>query len=37
MKRKIESGAKLWTVWMKEESDTIQQLAMAFGERVCLE
>ncbi|KAI9104450.1 acyl-CoA dehydrogenase/oxidase [Phlyctochytrium arcticum] len=37
MKTKLGKGAKLFDVWMKEESDLIQSLARAFGERVCLE
>ncbi|KAI8910834.1 acyl-CoA dehydrogenase/oxidase [Gorgonomyces haynaldii] len=37
MKSKLGGGAGLFDVWMKQESDTIQALAKAFGERICLE
>ncbi|KAJ3186680.1 hypothetical protein HDU85_007500 [Gaertneriomyces sp. JEL0708] len=37
MKQKLAQGSKLFDVWMKEESDLIQSLARAFGERNCLE
>lgn len=37
MKRKMGSGKSLFDVWMGEESDTIQALGRAFGERVCAE
>ncbi|KAI8912057.1 acyl-CoA dehydrogenase/oxidase [Powellomyces hirtus] len=37
MKTKLGKGHHLFNVWMKEESDTIQQLARAYGERICLE
>ncbi|KAJ3085618.1 hypothetical protein HK102_013990 [Quaeritorhiza haematococci] len=37
MSSKLKSGAKLFDVWMKQESDLIQGTAKAYGERVCLD
>ncbi|KAI8827148.1 acyl-CoA dehydrogenase/oxidase [Fimicolochytrium jonesii] len=37
MKTKLGHGAKIFDVWMKEESDLIQDLARAYGERISLE
>ena len=37
MKTKIGGGQPLFEVWMKQESDTIQAMARAYGERICLE
>jgi acyl-CoA oxidase len=37
MRTKLGSGKGLFDVWMKEESDLIQAMAKAFGERICLE
>jgi len=37
MKTKMDGGASLFDVWMKQESDTIQMLSRAHGERICLE
>ncbi|KAJ3021319.1 hypothetical protein HKX48_008795 [Thoreauomyces humboldtii] len=37
MKAKLGKGAKLFDVWMREESDLIQSLARAYGERISLE
>ena len=37
MKEKMASGQKLFDVWMKQESDTIQDLSKSHGERMCME
>lgn len=37
MKEKMSKGQSLFDVWMKQESDTIQTLSKAHGERICLE
>ncbi|KAJ3183542.1 hypothetical protein HDU87_006867 [Geranomyces variabilis] len=37
MKHKLMKGQGLFDVWMKEESDVIQALARAYGERIALE
>ena len=37
MQSKLKSGKNLFDVWMREESDTIQAVARAYGERMCLE
>ncbi|KAJ3043199.1 hypothetical protein HDV00_005519 [Rhizophlyctis rosea] len=37
MSAKLKSGKDLFDVWMREESDLIQGVARAFGERICLE
>jgi acyl-CoA oxidase len=37
MATKMKAGADLFDVWMKQESNTIQSLAMSYGERMCLE
>lgn len=37
MTTKLGRGEALFDVWMKQESDLIQGLARAFGERICLE
>jgi len=37
MKTKLSGGAHLFQVWMMEESDLIQAVSKAYGERICLE
>jgi acyl-CoA oxidase len=37
MTAKFGSGIPLFDVWMKEESNTIQNLAKAYGERIAIE
>jgi acyl-CoA oxidase len=37
MQTKLSRGAELFDVWMKEESDLIQALAKAYGERICVD
>ena len=37
MKEKTAGGQQLFDVWMKQESDTIQDLSKAYGERMCME
>ncbi|KAG9290773.1 hypothetical protein G9A89_011736 [Geosiphon pyriformis] len=37
MSEKMKNGASLFVVWMTQESDTIQALARAHGERIVLE
>ena len=37
MKTKLGGGQKLFDVWMKQESDLIQALAKAYGERICVD
>lgn len=37
MSSKISSGSPLFQVWMMEESDLIQAVSKAYGERICLE
>jgi len=37
MQTKVASGATIFQVWMKEESDCVQALARAYGERIILE
>ena len=37
MKTKLGKGETLFNVWMKEESDLVQAVARAYGERICLE
>jgi acyl-CoA oxidase len=37
MQTKLSSGAQLFDVWMKEESDLIQALAKSYGERICVD
>mmetsp|Transcript_10956 Transcript_10956/g.12029 ORF Transcript_10956/g.12029 Transcript_10956/m.12029 type:complete len:627 (+) Transcript_10956:38-1918(+) len=37
MQAKMAAGQQLFDVWMKQESDTIQTLARAHGERMCME
>jgi hypothetical protein len=37
MKTKLSKGATVFDVWMKEESDLIQDTAKAFGYRICME
>ncbi|KAJ3050285.1 hypothetical protein HK097_008754 [Rhizophlyctis rosea] len=37
MQTKLKGGKNLFDVWMREESDGIQGVARAYGERICLE
>jgi acyl-CoA oxidase len=37
LKSKTGGGAKLFDVWMKQESDLIQATSKAYGERICME
>lgn len=37
LQQKMAKGSTLFDVWMKEESDLIQGLARAHGERICME
>jgi acyl-CoA oxidase len=37
LKDKMASGQSLFDIWMKHESDTIQGLSRAHGERICME
>ena len=37
MRKKTSSGISIFEAWMMQESDTIQSLARAHGDRVVLE
>jgi len=37
IQNKMSEGKQLFDVWMKEESDLVQAVAMAYGERIVLE
>jgi len=37
LKTKMKGGDSLFDVWMKQESDLVQDSARAYGERICLE
>lgn len=37
MQSKMSQGQTLFDVWMKQESDLIQAVAKAYGERICVE
>ena len=37
MKKKTSSGISVFEAWMKQESDTVQALARAHGDRIVLE
>lgn len=37
MKLKMKKGSTIFDIWMKQESDLVQDLARSYGERICLE
>jgi len=37
LQSRLGEGAKMFDVWMGEESDLVQASALAYGERICLE